>query len=500
LIKVNFLLVLFSGKSRVASWTAITSGLSTRTSNKYTRDCFASIQNSKSWVVPSMSYTIAENDRPTVEAVACSGLDNRELSEVMRAVQQACQGSTIVCGTDNLISMESRCSPPSVSGALGRVLLMHSNMDEESIEMLQFAIAEQMDELLYSEAPSLDQPVFITIRNDVPESIKEDDMEWLNSVVEQEVEQYGMTTPLAKCKEAKGVASFVPTLHLEIDGAQTVDPLRSTTFWDTSTVLVFDGLVSEHLRKRLLDVALGRKESNQDDWDDVVEGPNPNRWVRGGLSDIPNEDKTEEDEADEGPCWGLTEDAVGDICFHHHDAIEEFETILSDLFPRFTVTRLPEAVFGTTVSPLTANAPTHGDTFNYHIDGDPSLTPPSPWTDVYGRYPNRARGKPRFVSCLVYLNEEWNGEKWGAPTRFLDPPTEEAYEILPCPGRVVIMDQDVGHTVVSPTAAAGKRPRYSLVWKLILHPKESDQDMFLAGERISDWPEPVLFGSAQQIA
>ena len=153
---------------------------------------------------------------------------------------------------------------------------------------------------------------------------------------------------------------------------------------------------------------------------------------------------------------------------------------------------------------MTANAPTNGDVFGYHIDADPNITPSSPWTDVYGRYPNRAAGKPRFMSCLIYLDEEWDGDEWGAPTRFVDVPTEDiddlnVYDVKAYPGRCIIMDQDIGHSVVAPNAAAGKRARYSLVWKLILHPKTVGQDMKqLAGGRKSFWPETEYFGSAAQ--
>jgi hypothetical protein len=101
----------------------------------------------------------------------------------------------------------------------------------------------------------------------------------------------------------------------------------------------------------------------------------------------------------------------------------------------------------------------------------------APWTDVFGRYFNRVDGKPRFISCLIYLNDSWDQESFGAPTRFFDPPTEEVYEVFPRPGRVVFMDQDITHTVVAPKNAAGKRPRYSLVWKLVLHPRKEGQVM-----------------------
>jgi hypothetical protein len=292
----------------------------------------------------------------------------------------------------------------------------------------------------------------------------------------------------------------------------------------------------------MLDVVNGRSSSsssttvyNNNDWNDVVNGPDPNRWIRGGIQDVPDtDDEDEDDDAKDNNddevaslgCWGLPPDAIEDICFKRHDAIDEFESILTDLFPQFVVTRLPESVYGECVSPLTANAPVAGENedddgddnggggvYDYHIDGDPMSTPPSPWTDVYGRYPNRSPGKPRFMSCLVYLNEEWDGDNWGAPTRFYDPPTKESYDVLPRPGRCVIMDQDIMHTVVPPNSAAGNLPRYSFVVKLILHPKTDHQDMTnlsssSSSSRVnksshrsrSSWPEPILFGSAAQNA
>ena len=131
-----------------------------------------------------------------------------------------------------------------------------------------------------------------------------------------------------------------------------------------------------------------------------------------------------------------------------------------------------------------------------HLNDRPTLTTfchdnVAPWTDVFGRYFNRVRGKPRFVSCLLYLNDEWDDKEWGAPTQFYDPPTEETYQVFPRPGRCVLMDQDVTHTVVAPNECAGNLPRYSLVWKLILHPRKEKQSMSLP-TNIS----PVCVGSA----
>ena len=73
------------------------------------------------------------------------------------------------------------------------------------------------------------------------------------------------------------------------------------------------------------------------------------------------------------------------------------------------------------------------------------------------------------MSALVYLNPAWEAE-WGAPTRFLDCGSGDVLEVPVAPGRVVLLDMDVSHSVTAPTAAAGERARYSLVCKLVLLP------------------------------
>lgn len=93
---------------------------------------------------------------------------------------------------------------------------------------------------------------------------------------------------------------------------------------------------------------------------------------------------------------------------------------------------------------------------------------------MHGRYPNRARGRPRLVSALVYLNARWDAERWGAHTRVFDPPTGAEARVTPAPGRLLLLDQDATHAVSAPSALAGaSRARYSLVWKLALFPKEA---------------------------
>jgi hypothetical protein len=55
------------------------------------------------------------------------------------------------------------------------------------------------------------------------------------------------------------------------------------------------------------------------------------------------------------------------------------------------------------------------------------------------------------------------------------------------------MDQDVTHTVVAPNEIAGAQPRYSLVWKLILHPKKEKQSM-----KLPSYISKVRIGSAKK--
>jgi len=158
------------------------------------------------------------------------------------------------------------------------------------------------------------------------------------------------------------------------------------------------------------------------------------------------------------------------------------------------VCRMSDACFAGGITQLAANAPTAADgaaAFGWHVDADPLLLPPSPWTDAYRRYPNRLPGKPRFVTALVYLSPEWRPE-WGAPTRFLDTPTGEVLSVAPAPGRVCLMDQDLSHSVTAPEESAGERPRYSLALKLVVHPTQEERVRLTP----AGWGEPLLFGSA----
>ena len=424
-----------------------------------------------------------------------AGIGQNELPSVLKAIAAVCQEFCITFEHSSIQTDPSPLRLESIPGALGRVLLINVSGlpddvdvdDTEVISQIKVYASEQIDNVLCGDEESK-QPILLAFRH-------EHSNDNLDDIIAKEVSDYGLRDAISESTmKINSEMMFLPSQHIQIDGAfvETIDAPVSRQHFDTSSVIVFDNLVSKDLRKRLLNVVNGIPEEEVDDWHDV-DGPKPNRWERDSLMDIAGESMNIEPD---GSCWGLGPDAIRDICFNHHPAVAEFEGTLSQLFSDFTISRLPEAVFGECISPLTANAPTHGDSFDYHIDADPLQVPPSPWADVFGRYPNRSKGKPRFISCLMYLNEFWE-PSWGAPTQFFDPPTLEVVDIMPKSGRCVIMDQDISHTVVAPCSDAGKRPRFSLVWKLILHPKRLNQDMTdLSCGR--SWIDSQVIGSARE--
>jgi hypothetical protein len=279
-------------------------------------------------------------------------VSSEEVAAVRLAIVLVCQDQETACKLDEMVSLQNPVTTD-IPGATGRIMLLKAptGLSQDELFDLTCAISQEMDEMIYSNPPSLSQPVLISIQSDIPGDTSKI-AQHLAARIEQEVQQYEMNVPLPRKATVSDVV-YVPSILVEVDGAQVTDPATGKSFWDTSSLLVFDNLLSDNLRKRLLDVVLGR-EDESDVWDHAKDEPDPRRWTRGGLLDIPKDESQQEEEED-GPCWGLREDAITELCFEHHDALQEFETILSDLFPQFTVSRFSEAVMGDSVSPLTAN-------------------------------------------------------------------------------------------------------------------------------------------------
>lgn len=230
------------------------------------------------------------------------------------------------------------------------------------------------------------------------------------------------------------------------------------------SVVAIDGIVDGALRRALLD-AMGERD------DDFEAGPSPDAWTAGLLTDY---------DADAKPdlqSLGLRPRVLEAL--HAADAVVELESRLRAWLVAanggdegLVLSRMPfQALGGAPVPTVVGNAPVAGDgvEYSWHVDGDPVDAPPSPWRDAFGAYPNRSRGKPRWITALVYVSREWRDE-WAAPTRFLDPAGPRVLEVRPSPGRVVLFDADLSHSVTSPSAATEKRARFSLALKLVVHP------------------------------
>jgi probable phosphoglycerate mutase len=189
-----------------------------------------------------------------------------------------------------------------------------------------------------------------------------------------------------------------------------------------------------------------------------ADAPPHDTWER-RTADTPDAPRT----------WGLTDAAMRALESSPPAGMVELQSRLCELYPEYDIRHQPDArrgaaSGGTVCERFVANAPVAGDSFAWHCDADPSSLPPSAWATAHGDYVNRERGKPLFVSALLYLDAHWPDE-FDAETLFLDPPSGAGIFVRPRRGRVVLMDQDVTHRVSPPSARAG-RPRYSLVWKV----------------------------------
>ncbi|KNC87194.1 hypothetical protein SARC_00671 [Sphaeroforma arctica JP610] len=234
---------------------------------------------------------------------------------------------------------------------------------------------------------------------------------------------------------------------------------------DGSHVVVLDNFFSEAERIQLMDVL------HTPGWDKAC-GPNPAHWERMTC-----------DAAGLAPTWGLKQHMLDrllgeDTLGPPPGPILAIQTRLTQLYPDYRIRHIPHHTSTEHANysshPFVGNATVHGDHFEWHVDADPVFLP------GHG-HQNRTRGKPYFVTLMLYLNDEWLSE-WKAETEFLDLTTNGVVSVQPKPRRAVLMDQDISHRASAPSAAAGTRARYSLVWKLIFLPKHVDKACSIAHE------------------
>ena len=263
---------------------------------------------------------------------------------------------------------------------------------------------------------------------------------------------------------------------------------------DASNVVAVDGVVGEPLRQALLDALT---EVGYDHYEEP--GPPESKWNR------ETRDGLEGDDGKSPPAsWGLTSETLSEVM--KSDAVRTFRARLAAMYPEYDIRTMPSDTLepdgipgswgGSSICSAIGNAAVYGDMFNWHIDMDPSqLDPSAPWVERFGSYVNRERGRPLFVSAMVYLNPGPWPAAFDAETLFLDPGTGTGVFVRPQPGRVVIMDQDIVHRVSTPSQIAGL-PRYSLVLKLCFFPKRTDEAQTMTIIREEWGAETCRFGTA----
>ncbi|BDA51114.1 hypothetical protein COCOBI_17-3340 [Coccomyxa sp. Obi] len=314
-----------------------------------------------------------------------------------------------------------------------------------------------------------------------------------------------------------------PTLNVRVDARLVPSPESPDGMrLDYAHVVVLDNFFGEPERTALLE------HLTAPGWDHS-QGPPPDKWERETA-----------DGAGAAKTWGLHDDVLAELADAPIPAMLEIHSRLARLYPEVDIAHMPaehmqapaysfaaeyarcmrrhsaaeqaglegdittprvncagdplpeEAAF---CAQFVGNAPVAGDTYTWHVDADPSTLPDSRWTELFGDYVNGEPGRPLLVSLLLYLDDAWPRD-WAAETLFLDSQTDVGLVVRPKRYRAVLMDQDVLHRVSAPSAAAGGRPRYSLVWKLAFLPKAGDQACCLARP---EWGPPTAIGSAAKV-
>jgi len=302
-----------------------------------------------------------------------------------------------------------------VHGFVGRAILISGRTQNDELDLLERALAEAQDNLVIE--GELSSPALICVLEHGSSSNEVNRDQMVDAVLSQ-LDQFSLLDEIAPLPtlpdlenpsqpdvpwfrqpanwERRGTEEplSLPTVVLRIDGEVT-----ASGDLDASSVAVFDGLVSEELRAELLSLF-------SSDGHDPNSGPDPACWVRGGLSDVVGLEDISSGFSGDGldilfsassaGSVGLCPEAVDFLCANppFSGAISAFEDIIKKrIFPNHIVSRMPPAVFGDSVSALTANAPRHGESFTWHIDADPKHLPPSPWTDAFGTYRNRSPGE-----------------------------------------------------------------------------------------------------------
>lgn len=288
---------------------------------------------------------------------------------------------------------------------------------------------------------------------------------------------HGLRRPLRTHATAWRPESARPALHATLSARdREVGEAEADEAEPRGALVVLDGLLSGAEARTLLEAV------TEAGFDERAAAP-AGRWER-----------ETRDRAGAADTWGLTEEALQSLLGDAAPPIViELQSRLAALYPECQLYHLPgeqmdtEAAGGV-AAPLVGNAACAGDSFSWHRDAQPALLDPaSAWAERWGLYTNGRAGKPLLVSAVVYLNAEWAMSE-DAETLFADEERGCGLFVRPRAGRVALMHQDLLHRICAPSPAAG-RPRFSLVWKLLLLPRGGEA----ASISRPEWGAPLRF-------
>ena len=258
---------------------------------------------------------------------------------------------------------------------------------------------------------------------------------------------------------------------------------------DLSGLAVVDGLLSPQEASDLL------LYLTDGDLSSPAEGE---KWQRGAVVDHDGGEEEEEEEEEEETSasssspspppssWGATPQFIDSLLSSPPPQLLALCSRLRALYSeQFSEVLLcpgnDEMSPGLTPLVLNAVTPEDAPALSPHVDADPLRSDPDgAWARAFGLYRNREGGgrnqtKPLLATALLYL-QDWPLED-AAETLFFD--AEEVglgLAVRPRAGRVVVSEQDVIHRIVPPRSgnpkASSPLPRYSLVLKLALIPRE----------------------------
>ena len=285
---------------------------------------------------------------PPVVQLASGGVTEQEFEKLLSALRGELADVVPPSHVGGAFVESAPITVDGMTGLSGRVCLvagcgaldaaLAAGDDEEdtvegaAAEQLHYVMAEVVDGLVND--GSLSSGVVVRLEQEAPDAAAPPTADHLSEALRAHVVEYDLQTELGEeggsSSGTKEVAAVAPDCLISIDGAWLEEEESALVRgdeegrgegFDTSSVAIFDGLVDETLRRKLLLLLTRGDGDNNNGWD-PNKGPDPEVWAEGALDDTPvtgssaNDDEDGDDEAKEPvpSSWGLTTEHLERLC------------------------------------------------------------------------------------------------------------------------------------------------------------------------------------------